>query len=327
MDITILAIETSCDDTSCSIVVNGKKVLANIVSSQIDVHNLTGGVVPEIASRQHSDNIVYVIDETLKKANISLNDLDAIAVTTGPGLVGSLLVGVEAAKVLAYSLNIPLIGIHHIKGHIYANYLENDFSFPLLALVVSGGHTELIEMNDHYSFQKIMQTTDDAIGEAYDKVARVLELGYPGGPIIDKLAAGGTYLKDIKYNNNKLSEFSYSGLKSSIINYVNTMKMKKEEIVKEDVAYTFQEYAIEQIIYQVQKTLTNKQYKQLLLCGGVAANSKLREEVQKLPIEVLMPKISYCTDNAVMIAAYAYLKYLKKEFVSFSLKADPNLEM
>ena len=278
----ILGIESSCDETSASIVMNGTKEIATVISSQIDVHKSYGGVVPEIASREHVKNITIVLEECLQKANMTMEQIDAIAITYGPGLIGSLLVGLEAAKTLAFVHNKPLIPVHHIAGHIYANSLVKELQFPLLAVVVSGGHTELIEMPAHYRFNKLGGTLDDAIGECYDKVARVIGLEYPGGPKIDKLSLEGknTYnlpipLKDDSYN------FSFSGLKSAVINLVHNEEQRGNEINKADLATSFQTVAVESIINKVRKAIVDKKVKTVIVAGGVAANQGLRYAMEK----------------------------------------------
>ena len=311
----ILGIESSCDETSASIVMNGTKEIATVISSQIDVHKSYGGVVPEIASREHVKNITIVLEECLQKANMTMEQIDAIAITYGPGLIGSLLVGLEAAKTLAFVHNKPLIPVHHIAGHIYANSLVKELQFPLLAVVVSGGHTELIEMPAHYRFNKLGGTLDDAIGECYDKVARVIGLEYPGGPKIDKLSLEGknTYtlpipLKDDSYN------FSFSGLKSAVINLVHNEEQRGNEINKADLATSFQTVAVESIINKVRKAIVDKKVKTVIVAGGVAANQGLRYAMEKLTselnVELSIPPMKYCTDNATMIAAAGYYAYL-----------------
>lgn len=313
-DTYILGIESSCDETSASIVKNGRVDISTVISSQIDVHKNYGGVVPEIASRHHVKNITIVIEECLTKANMTMDDIDAIAITYGPGLIGSLLVGLEAAKTLAFVYNKPLIPIHHIAGHIYANSLEKEMSFPLIALVVSGGHTELILMEDHYKFEKLGGTLDDAIGECYDKVARVINLEYPGGPKVDKLAHIGkpNYKLPVPLQDNSYN-FSFSGLKSAVINLNHKFVQNGEEINKEDLAASFQHVAIESIISKTKKALVDNNIKNLIVAGGVAANQGLREEVEKLQKElnlnVTIPSMKYCTDNATMIAAAGYYAY------------------
>lgn len=314
-DIYILGIESSCDETSASIVKNGTEEIATVISSQIDIHKNYGGVVPEIASRHHVKNITIVLEECLEKANMTIDDVDAIAITYGPGLIGSLLIGLEAAKTLSFIYNKPLIPVHHIAGHIYANSLVKELKFPLLAVVVSGGHTEIIEMKKHYSFEKLGGTLDDAIGECYDKVARVIGLEYPGGPKLDKLAKEGkdTYklpipLQDDSYN------FSFSGLKSSVINLAHNEEQRGEELRKSDLAASFQKVAVESIVSKVKKAIEEKNIKNVIVAGGVAANNGLREAMQKmteeLGVELSIPPMKYCTDNGTMIAAAGYYAYL-----------------
>lgn len=314
-DMYILGIESSCDETSASIVMNGTKEIATVISSQIDIHKNYGGVVPEIASRHHVKNITIVLEECLEKANMTIDDVDAIAITYGPGLIGSLLIGLEAAKTLSFIYNKPLIPVHHIAGHIYANSLVKELRFPLLAVVVSGGHTEIIEMKKHYSFEKLGGTLDDAIGECYDKVARVIGLEYPGGPKLDKLAKEGkdTYklpipLQDDSYN------FSFSGLKSSVINLAHNEEQRGEELRKSDLAASFQKVAIESIVSKVKKAIEEKNIKNVIVAGGVAANNGLREKMQEmteeLGVELSIPPMKYCTDNGTMIAAAGYYAYL-----------------
>ncbi len=313
-DVYIFGIESSCDETSCSIVKNGKEEIATVISSQIDIHKNYGGVVPEIASRQHVKNITMVIDECLEKANMKMEEMDAIAVTYGPGLVGSLLIGVEAAKTLAYIYKKPLIPVHHISGHIYANNLIEELKFPLIALIISGGHTELVYMKDHYSFEKLGGTLDDAIGECYDKVARVIDVPYPGGPTIDKWAVEGenTYKLPMPLNDNSYN-FSFSGIKSAVINLVHNEEQRGNEIRKKDLAASFQNTVIEIIAKKTIKALEDKNVKNLVLAGGVAANkgirNRLREECEKRDIHYTFPEIKYCTDNAAMIAASGYYAY------------------
>ena len=328
-DVLILAIESSCDETSMSIVKNGKDVLSIVVNTQISTHEKFGGVVPEIASRMHTENITLVLDETLKKANVSIDDISAIAVTYGPGLMGSLLVGVEAAKTIAYVYKKPLIAVNHMAGHIYANNIENTMEFPILALVVSGGHTDLVYMEDYYKFEVLGSTLDDAIGETYDKVARVLDLKYPGGPNVEKLAAQGhpTYKLPIPMNDNSLN-MSFSGLKSSIINLVHNETQRGKIINKEDLASSFQTVAIDELIRKLSLALKKVNVNQVIIAGGVSANQYLRKEVAKLlentNIKLLVPSMIYCTDNGAMIGAAAYPLYLKKQFTTFDLNATPN---
>lgn len=325
-DLYILGIESSCDETSASIVKNGTDEIATVTSSQIDIHKEYGGVVPEIASRNHVKNITIVLEECLQKANMKMEDIDAIAITYGPGLIGSLLIGLEAAKTLSFIYNKPLIPVHHIAGHIYANSLVKEMKFPLLAVVVSGGHTELIEMRDHYNFQKLGGTLDDAIGECYDKVARIIGLEYPGGPKLDKMALIGekTYklpipLQDDTYN------FSFSGLKSAVINLAHNEKQKGNEIIKENLAASFQSVAVESIVSKVKKAIIDKKIKNIIVAGGVAANQGLRNEITKLAkelnVELIIPPINYCTDNAAMIAAAGYYAYKKGRIADLNLNS------
>ena len=314
-DTYILGIESSCDETSVSIVKNGTEEIATTTSTQIDIHKDFGGVVPEIASRHHVKNVTMVLEDCFDKANMTMNDIDAIAITYGPGLIGSLLIGLETAKTLAFIHNKPLIPVHHIAGHIYANSLVKELKFPLLALVVSGGHTEIIEMTDHYKFNKLGGTLDDAIGECYDKVARVIGLEYPGGPKIDKLAKEGqpTYklpvpLKDDSYN------FSFSGLKSAVINLAHNEEQRGNKLNEADLATSFQKVAIESITTKIRKAIIEKNIKTVIVAGGVAANQGLRTAMQEvadeLNVDLSIPPMKYCTDNATMIAAAGYYAYL-----------------
>ncbi len=323
-DIYILGIESSCDETSASIVKNGVEEIATVISSQIDIHKDFGGVVPEIASRHHVKNITMVLEECLEKANMTMDQIDAIAITYGPGLIGSLLIGLEAAKTLSFVYNKPLVPVHHIAGHIYANSLVKPLEFPLLAVVVSGGHTELIEMTKHYDFKKLGGTLDDAIGECYDKVARVIDLEYPGGPKLDKLAHEGkpTYdlpvpLKDDSYN------FSFSGLKSAVINLAHNEEQRGNVLRKEDLACSFQKVAVESIINKVRKAIVEKDIKHVIVAGGVAANNGLRDAMTELcaelNVDLSIPPMKYCTDNGTMIAAAGYYAYLEGR------RADLNL--
>ena len=329
---TILAIESSCDEMSVAILRNEKELLANVVASQIDIHKQYGGVVPEIASRKHVECVSAVLREALRQANITPQDIDAIAVTKGPGLVGSLHVGMQEAKTLALALNVPLIGVHHIAGHIYANNLENTIHYPALALVVSGGHTELVYMRDEFQFEVIGTTFDDAIGEAYDKVGRVLHLPYPGGPGIEKKALEGkvTYdfprpVMDNTYN------FSYSGLKSRIINVVHNEKQRGNMIREADLAASFQYVAIDELVRKTDLALKNTGIKHVLVAGGVSANKFLRSEINKVAekngAKLSIPEFIYCTDNAAMIGAAAYPLYLKKEFADYSLNGESQADV
>ena len=325
-DTYILGIESSCDETSVSIVKNGCEEIATVVLSQMDPHSNYGGVVPEIASRMHVENITIVIEECLKKANMNMDEIDAIAVTHGPGLIGCLLIGVGAATTLSYIYNKPLIPVHHIAGHIYANNLVSKMEFPLIALVVSGGHTDLIYMEDDYKFKKIGGTLDDAVGECYDKVARVINVPYPGGPLVDKLSYEGsdTYplplpLDDDSYN------FSFSGIKSAVINLVHNETQRGNEIRKEDIACSFQNRVVEILTKKTMKALKEYNVKNLIIAGGVSANSGIRnkftELCQKNDINLTIPNIKYCTDNAAMIAAAGYFAYKKGIKAGIDLKA------
>ena len=332
-DMYILGIESSCDETSASIVKNGTEEIATVISSQIDIHKDYGGVVPEIASRHHVKNITIVLEECLTKANMTMDDIDAIAITYGPGLIGSLLIGLEAAKTLAWLYQKPLIPVHHIAGHIYANSLVRPLQFPLLALVVSGGHTELVEMTKHYKFKKLGGTLDDAIGECYDKVARVIGLEYPGGPKVDKLAQVGkdSYKLPIPLHDDSYN-FSFSGLKSAVINLAHNIEQRGEELNKEDLASSFQNVAVESVVSKTKKAIEDKNIKYLIVAGGVAANKGLRTAIEKLAqdenIEVSIPPMKYCTDNATMIAAAGYYAYLDGRIADLTLNStsSANLE-
>ena len=325
-DMYILGIESSCDETSVSVVKNGTEELATVISSQIDIHKDFGGVVPEIASRHHVKNITMVLEECLEKANMTMEQIDAIAITYGPGLIGSLLIGLEAAKTLAWLYQKPLIPVHHIAGHIYANSLVRPLKFPLLALVVSGGHTELIETTDHYKFKKLGGTLDDAIGECYDKVARVMNLEYPGGPKLDKLSKEGkpTYKLPIPLHDDSYN-FSFSGLKSAVINLAHNEKQRGEELRQADLAASFQKVAVESVVSKTKKAIEDKNIKYLIVAGGVAANQILRSEIEKLAeeegIEMSVPPMKYCTDNAAMIAAAGYYAYLDGRVADLTLNS------
>ena len=314
----ILAIESSCDETAMAIVEDGRKILSNTVYTQIAIHTMYGGVVPEVASREHIKKVTYVLDDALKQANLSLDDIDAVAVTKEPGLIGSLMVGVNTAKTISLCFNKPLIYVNHIHGHIYANYLEEDFTFPLLALVVSGGHTELVLMKDHMDFEILGETLDDAVGEAYDKVARVVNVGYPGGPIIDKMAHIGTPtypLPHIKLSKDSL-DFSFSGLKSAVINLCHNANQRGETIDANNLAASFQNAVVDVLVSKTSKAATMYDVKQVIIAGGVAANKGLRsamkEKMDELGIKLTVPEFKYCTDNAAMIAAAGYHKYIKE---------------
>ncbi len=331
-DMYILGIESSCDETSCSIVKNGEEEIATVVLSQIDIHKNFGGVVPEIASRHHVKNITMVIEECLEKANMTLDDIDAIAVTEGPGLIGSLLVGMEAAKTLSFVTGKPLIPVHHIAGHIYANNLVKRLEFPLLCLVVSGGHTEFIYMDKDYSFKKLGGTLDDAVGECYDKVARVIDVPYPGGPMIDRLAKEGEprYPLPIPLNDDTYN-FSFSGLKSAVINLAHNLEQRKEEINKEDLAASFQNVVLDVILKKTRKAIREYPVQNLIIAGGVAANSSLREALQNLAeeeqIHLTVPEMKYCTDNAAMIAAAAYYANKRGDKASLIINSKSTMEL
>lgn len=312
----VLGVESSCDETSVAIY-DGKNILSNVVLSQIDIHKEYGGVVPEVASRHHVRNVSIVFKEAFLKANLKPEDIDLIAVTEGPGLIGSLLVGITAAKTLAMAYNKPIIGINHLAGHIYANQIEGEMKFPLLALLVSGGNTELILMKDHYDFEIIGETLDDAVGEAYDKVARVCGLPYPGGPAVDKLAKLGKVSYDLprvmKYTDDY--NFSFSGLKSAVINLVHNQTQRKLEVDYNDLCASFQEAVIDTLSYKTKKAALEYNVKQVIIAGGVSANSGLRERIidvfKDTGIKVCIPPFKYCTDNAAMIACGGYYYYQK----------------
>ena len=326
-DTYILGIESSCDETSVSIVKNGCDEIATVILSQMDTHSNYGGVVPEIASRMHVENITMVIEECLNKAKMSMEDVDAIAVTYGPGLIGCLLIGCSVASTLSYIYNKPLVPVHHIAGHIYANNLVSKMEFPLIALVVSGGHTDLIYMEEDYKFKKIGGTLDDAVGECYDKVARVINVPYPGGPLVDKLSYEGsdTYKLPIPLDDNTYN-FSFSGIKSAVINLVNNESNKGNEIRKEDIACSFQNRVVEILTKKTMKALKEYNVKNLLIAGGVSANSGIRKKFteicNKQGIKLTIPNIKYCTDNAAMIAAAGYFAYKKGIRADLDLKAS-----
>ncbi len=332
-DINILAIESSCDETAASVVRNGREVLSNIISSQIDLHKKYGGVVPEVASRKHIEKIDLVIDEALEEAGLGFDNIDAIAVTYGPGLVGALLVGVAKAKALAFALKKPLIGVHHIEGHIAANYIENkSFTPPFLCMVVSGGHTHLVHVKDYQHFEIIGKTLDDAIGEAFDKVARSIGLGYPGGPKIDKLAPSGDENSIVFPKANVEGyDFSFSGVKSAVLNYLNQCQMKNQPIIQENVAASFQKAVVDAVVEKTFKAAEQLDMKNLALAGGVAANSKLRsrmqEECDKRKMELQYPSLVLCTDNAAMIGAAGYYEYINGNYHGMDLNAVPNLKL
>ena len=331
-DVLILAIESSCDETSMSIVKNGTTEIATVTLSQIDIHKNFGGVVPEIASRSHIENITIVLEELLNKSKINIEDITAVAVTYGPGLIGSLLIGVESAKTIALVTGKPLIPVHHIAGHIYANNLEKRLQFPLIALVVSGGHTDLIYMKEDYSFKKIGGTLDDAIGECYDKVAKVLKIPYPGGPEVDRLAHLGQDTYHLPYPlDDKSYNFSFSGIKSAVINLVHNEEQRGNSIHTEDLCTTFQNRVTTVLVKKTMRALKEYKIPNLIVAGGVSANRGLREkldvECKKENINLSFPKMSYCTDNATMIGAAAYYAYQKNIVSPLTLtaKATDNL--
>lgn len=329
----ILGIETSCDETSAAVIKDGTEILSNVISSQVEIHKRFGGVVPEVASRRHVENITLIIEEALEEADLKLSDLSAVAVTYGPGLVGALLVGVAAAKAICFARGIPLIGVHHIAGHIYANRLMTELEFPLLALVVSGGHTELILMKDHGEYQVLGQTRDDAVGEAYDKVARTLDLPYPGGPHIDRLAQEGR--EEIEFPRAWLEpdsyDFSFSGLKSAVINTLHNARQRGQRLRKEDVAASFQASVIDVLVEKTIRAAREYGVKQILLAGGVAANQGLRETLKQRTesegFPLVIPPLSLCTDNAAMIAAAGYISYQKGDFAGMDLNGIAGLSL
>lgn len=332
-DCYILAVETSCDETSAAVIKNGTEVLSNLIASQIETHKAFGGVVPEVASRKHVENITLMLEEAVNRAGITTAELSAVAVTEGPGLVGALLVGIMAAKSLAFALDKPLIGTHHIAGHIYANRLVGDIQYPSLALVVSGGHTELVLMRSEGHFELIGRTRDDAVGEAYDKVARALGFPYPGGPHVDKLATESEACEEMPraWLEPDSYDFSFSGLKSAVLNAVNQHKMRGESGYEAAIARGFQESVIEVVVEKAIRAVKETGALQLLLCGGVAANRGLRSSLTKRcereGIPLAIPPMAYCTDNAAMIGAAAYLKWKQGEFSGLDLKADPSLSL
>ena len=334
-NIKILAIESSCDETAAAVVENGRKVLSNVISTQIDIHTLYGGVVPEIASRKHLERINQVVKEALKQASVTLEDIDAVAVTYGPGLVGALLVGTAEAKAIAYAAGKPLVGVHHIEGHIAANYIENqDLEPPFMCLIVSGGHTHLVVVEDYDKFNIIGRTRDDAAGEAFDKVARAIGLGYPGGPKIDKISKEGNphaYEFPSTKITNSIYDFSFSGLKSAVLNQLNLSKMKGEEINPADVAASFQKSVVDTLVSRAMIALEETGMKKFAIAGGVASNTAIRaafkEECEKRGVEFYHPSPILCTDNAVMIGSAAYYEYKNGITHSWDLNAIPNLTL
>lgn len=333
-DELILAIESSCDETAAAIIRNGKEIVSNVVATQIDVHKEFGGVIPEVASRIHVENISMVIEETLKKANMDVSDVDAIAFTQGPGLVGSLHIGVQAAKTLAWAYNKPLVPVHHIAGHIYANKLVADLTFPLMALVVSGGHSELVYMKDEWSFEILGTTQDDAVGEAGDKVGRVLGLPYPGGVYVDKLAKEGKPIYTLASPKTESElDFSFSGLKSSVLQFIARCERKNEVFSQADLAASYQETAFNALLLRAKKALKLYPVNQFVLAGGVAANSCLRDKinnemVKAFPkVEFIIPPLSCCTDNAAMIGVAGSVAYRHGVRADFNAGANPGMDL
>ena len=334
-DILILAIESSCDETAAAVVRNGREVLSNVISSQIALHTLYGGVVPEIASRKHIEQINQVIEEALAEAGVTLKDIDAIAVTYGPGLVGALLVGVSAAKAISFATGIPLIGVHHIEGHISANFIENkELEPPFVCLVASGGHSHLVVVKDYGEYEIVGRTRDDAAGEAFDKVARAIGLGYPGGPKIDKLSKEGNP-EAIHFPRAKVVEneydFSFSGLKSAVLNYLNGCQMKGETVNTADVAASFQKAVIDVLVEHSVHAVRQFGFDKFAIAGGVASNSSLRaafeKECAEKGIRFYHPSPVYCTDNAAMIGVAGYYEYIKGVRDGYDLNAVPNLKL
>ena len=334
-EIKILAIESSCDETAAAIVVNGREVRSNVISSQIDIHTLYGGVVPEIASRKNLERVNQVIEEALRQADMTLEEVDAIGVTYGPGLVGALLVGVAAAKAISFARDIPLVGVHHIEGHISANYIENrELEPPFLCLVVSGGHTHLVRVSDYGKYEVLGRTRDDAAGEAFDKVARAIGLGYPGGPKIEKISAQGNPAA-IAFPRAKMQDdpydFSFSGLKSSVLNYINGCKMKNIPIVQADIAASFQAAVVDVLVGNAMKAVEAYDMKKLAIAGGVASNhvfrERMRQACQQKGISFYHPSPILCTDNAAMIGAAAYYEFIAGRCDGLDLNAVPNLKL
>lgn len=334
-NIITLAMETSCDETSCAVLKGGREVLSNVISSQIDIHKKFGGVVPEVASRKHIENINLIIQEALDEANVTFNDIDIIGVTQGPGLVGALLVGISSAKAISYALGKPLVGVNHIEGHVCANYISHkDLKPPFTALIVSGGHTYLAQVNDYIDYELIGRTRDDAAGEAFDKVGRSLGLSYPGGPLIDELSKIGNPnaidFPRIMLEKNSY-DFSFSGLKTSVLNYINQSKQKGKEIVVKDVAASFQQAVIEVLVEKAIRLAKERGSDKIVMAGGVAANEGLRNLMESKgkeeEIEILYPSRILCTDNAAMIGSAAYYNYIAGKRSDYHLNVIPNLEL
>lgn len=335
MDTLILGIESSCDETAASVIKNGRHIMSNIISSQIDLHQKYGGVVPEIASRKHVELIIPVINQALAAAGVTLSDIDAIGVTYGPGLVGALLVGLTAAKAIAFTANKPLVGVHHIEGHIAANYLQfPDLEPPFICLVASGGHSHIVHVKDYGQFEILGQTRDDAAGEAFDKISRAIGLGYPGGPLIDKNAIKGNSkaiaFPRVHFDDGSL-DFSFSGLKTSVLNYLNRMEQTGEEINIPDVAASFQQAIVDVLVKNTIFAAKQKNISKIALAGGVAANTQLRSEMKSLGakqgIEVMYPGLVLCTDNAAMIGCGAHYEYIKGKRAGMDLNAIPGLRL
>src|SRR5574344_831075 len=334
-EILILGIESSCDETAASVIRNGREILSNVISSQIDIHTLYGGVVPEIASRKHIEQINQVIELALQEADMTFDDIDAIGVTYGPGLVGALLVGVSEAKAIAFALDKPLVGVHHIEGHISANYIQNkNLEPPFICLVVSGGHTHLVIVNDYGKYEVIGRTRDDAAGEAFDKVARAIGLGYPGGPKIDKLSKEGNPLA-IDFPRAAVTDspydFSFSGVKSAVLNYINSCEMKNIEYNRADIAASFQKSVVDVLLNHAIRAVKETGYKKLAIAGGVASNSAIRaafiDKCKEENIEFYYPAPILCTDNAAMIGCAAYYEYINGVRHGYDLNAIPNLKL
>lgn len=334
-DVLILAIESSCDETAASVVKNGRTILSNVISSQIELHKLYGGVVPEIASRKHIEKINQVIEEALEQANVTLDDLDAIGVTYGPGLVGALLVGVAEAKAISYAKKLPLVGVHHIEGHVSANFIEHpELEPPFMCLIVSGGHSHLVIVKDYGEFEILGRTRDDAVGEAFDKVARAIGLGYPGGPKIDKLSKEGNP-EAIVFPKAKIEDgpydFSFSGVKSAVLNHINRCKMQGEAICEADIAASFQKAVVDTLVEKAVKAAKEYKMDKLAIAGGVASNGTLRQEMknacEKAGLDFYYPSPVYCTDNAAMIGVAAYYEYIKGTRHGLDLNAVPNLKL
>jgi len=334
-ELKILAIETSCDETSVAVIKNGREIMSNIISSQISTHRIFGGVVPEIASRMHLENINLIIKQALEEAGIGFDDIDVVACTKGPGLIGALLVGISSAKAISFALDIPLVGVNHMEGHICANYLvHKDLEPPFTCLIVSGGHTYLVQVNGYTDYEIVGRTRDDAAGEAFDKVARALGLPYPGGPVIDKLSQSGNKaavdFPRVMLEPNSY-DFSFSGLKTAVLNYLNQLKQKGEEIIVEDVAASFQQSVLDVLVEKSFRLAKERGMDKIVLAGGVAANQGLRtmmeERGKKEGIKIFYPSRVLCTDNAAMIGSAAYFNYMAGKLSDLYLNVEPNLDL